>query len=345
MHGHEKAKTQRVRASGAGAKIEFPELYESTKHWLEAERAHGHVVLPRHVSWKYESSLDQEIARLEDVMKDEENPQQWRLLKDRIDRGKRQKKSLEKPKNQERRAKHLMSWMGAKVQTPNLVTQLSEVEQQVRAELTWNQFDFQTWKMSSKKDEVYHEMFAQPENAKKHVHQCVLGFSDQIPLWVKKPTSREVFAGFELRTSAKSVSVHRQEIRQQLAQGATDKAAWPVQGEIVRAEGADGQIAEHDDPGLPFHEPSAHDAGKTHLTTMREVNVDKYRITFEAHQLVTGWFSLLGDEPSEPIGHVLPGVVIVPGPHASLDNISKDDEWIETESFVHTEQVRRWAEH
>ncbi|CAK9008654.1 Uncharacterized protein SCF082_LOCUS9965, partial [Durusdinium trenchii] len=273
VHGHEKAKTQRVRASGAGAKIEFPELYESTKHWLEAERAHGHVVLPRHVSWKYESSLDQEIVRLEDVMKDEENPQQWRLLKDRIDRGKRQKKSLEKPKNQDKRARHLMSWMGAKVQAPNLVTQLSEVEQQVRAELTWNQFDFQTWKMSSKKDEVYHEMFAQPENAKKHVHQCVLGFSDQIPLWVKKPTSREVFAGFELRASAKSVSVHRQEIRQQLAQGATDKAAWPVQGEIVRAEGADGQIAEHDDPGLPFHEPSAHDAGKTHLTTMREVNV------------------------------------------------------------------------
>ena len=340
VHGQEKAKTQRVRASGAGAKIEFPELYESTKHWLEAERAHGHVVLPRHVSWKYESSLDQEIARLEVVMKDEENPQQQRLLKDRIDRGKRQKKSLEKPKNQDKRARHLMSWMGAKVQAPNLVTQLSEVEQQVRAELTWNQFDFQTWKMSSKKDEVYHEMFAQPENAKKHVHQCVLGFSDQIPLWVKKPTSREVFAGFELRASAKSVSVHRQEIRQQLAQGATDKAAWPVQGEIVRAEGADGQIAEHDDPGLPFHEPSAHDAGKTHLTTMREVNVDKYRITFEAHQLVTGWFSLLGDEPSEPIGHVLPGVVIVPGPHASLDNISKDDEWIETESFVYMGQTR-----
>ena len=217
VRGQEKAKTQRARASGDGAKIEFPDLYEKTKHWLEAERSHGHVVLPRHVSWKYESSLVDEIARSEARMKEEENAQQRRLLKDRIGRGKRQKMSLEKPKNQERRAKHLMSWMGAKVQTPNLVTQLSEVEQQVRAELTWNQFDFQTWQMSSKKGELYHEMFAQPEKAKKHVHQCALGFSDQIPLWVKKPSSKEVFAGFELRTSAKSVSVHRQEIREQLA--------------------------------------------------------------------------------------------------------------------------------
>ena len=75
-----------------------------------------------------------------------------------------------------------MSWMGAKVQSPNLVTQLSEVEQQVRAELTWNQFDFQAWQISSsKKDDLYNELFVQPEKAKKHVHQCVLGFSDSDP--------------------------------------------------------------------------------------------------------------------------------------------------------------------
>ena len=83
-----------------------------------------------------------------------------------------------------------MRWMGARVQTPNLVTQLSEVEQKVRAELTWNQFDFQAWKISSKKDELYHEMFAQPDKAKNHASQCALGFSDQAPLWVKKQSNR-----------------------------------------------------------------------------------------------------------------------------------------------------------
>ena len=100
VHGQGKAKTQRVRASGAGAKLEFPELYEKTKHWLEAERGHGHVVLPRHVSSKYESFLAEEIARLEARVNEEENAQQQRLLTERLDRGKRQKMSLEKPKNQ-----------------------------------------------------------------------------------------------------------------------------------------------------------------------------------------------------------------------------------------------------
>ena len=114
------------------------------------------MVLPRHVSWKYESFLAEDLARLDATVNEEENEQQQRLLKERLDRGKRQKMSLEKPTNQDKRAKHLTSWMGARAQTPNLVTQLSEVEQQVRAELTWNQFDFQAWQISSKKNELYH---------------------------------------------------------------------------------------------------------------------------------------------------------------------------------------------
>ena len=69
VHGQGKAKTQRARASGAGATLGFPELYEKTKHWPEAERGHGHVVLPRHVSWKY---VAEEIARLEARVNEEE---------------------------------------------------------------------------------------------------------------------------------------------------------------------------------------------------------------------------------------------------------------------------------
>ena len=60
----------------------------------------GKATTPRHVSWKYESFLAQEIARLEARVNEEENAQQQRLLTERLDRGKRQKMSLEKPKNQ-----------------------------------------------------------------------------------------------------------------------------------------------------------------------------------------------------------------------------------------------------
>ena len=70
--------------------------------------------------------------------------------------------------------------------------------------------------------------------------------------------------------------MHRQAISEQLSKDATEKAAWPVQDEMVRAQPTDQQIKERDgDAGMIFHEPSAPDGGKAHLTTMREVNVDK----------------------------------------------------------------------
>ena len=47
--------------------------------------------------------------------------------------------------------------------------------------------------------------------------------SDQIPLWVKKPSNREVFAAHEVKKSAKDVTSHREEIRQELDKKAHDK--------------------------------------------------------------------------------------------------------------------------
>ena len=41
VHGQGKAKTQRVRASGAGAKLEFPELYEKPSIGLRLRGAMG----------------------------------------------------------------------------------------------------------------------------------------------------------------------------------------------------------------------------------------------------------------------------------------------------------------
>ena len=73
-------------------------------------------------------------------------------------------------------------------------------------------------------------------------------------------------------------------------------------------------------PTEALHAPStekneaqaAHHMQKKHPkpTMIREANVDKYRITFEAHKLVTAVFGKLKDETCEqPVrGHVLPGL-------------------------------------
>ena len=69
--------------------------------------------------------------------------------------------------------------------------------------------------------------------------------------------------------------------------------------------------------------------GKMHPTTMREANTDKFRVTFEAHQYVTGWF----DPNAEPQGHVARGILVVAGQHARLSNIGPDDRWLHDETI------------
>ena len=59
----------------------------------------------------------------------------------------------------------------------------------------------------------------------------------------------------------------------------------------------------------------------------------KFRVTYEATQAVLNYFSQ--DEGDQPIGVVMPGLVIVSGVHARLSNISSDGKWIEDEEFCY----------
>ena len=247
-------------------------------------------------------------------------------------------KGLEEPKNLDRRARHVIESIGAKVRSPNLTTQLSDVEQQIRAELSWNQHDYQIWRIAQAKDEDYKELFSRPDQAKQQMRKCVLHFSDQIPLWVKKPSNKEVFAAHEAKKSAKDVTSHREKIREELDKKAHEKGIVETENQQKGDEEKDQQIVPHDE-GEEWHIPEAADrksSGKKHLTTMREQNVDKYRITFEAHQSVLNFF----DPDENPLGVVSPGILIVPGPHASLANISETGEWLQDETYTYMGQKR-----
>jgi hypothetical protein len=127
--------------------------------------------------------------------------------------------------------------------------------------------------------------------------------SDQIPLWVKKPSNREVFAAHEVKKSAKDVTSHREEIRQELDKKAHDKGIVETENPQKGDEEKDQQIVPHDE-GEEWHMPEAagqQSSGKTHLASMRGPHVDKYRITFEAHQSVLSFF-----DPDEDIGRGQP---------------------------------------
>ena len=89
-------------------------------------------------------------------------------------------------KEREKRAKMLMDAIGAKHMTPNALAPLSNEEQQISAELAWNHHDY-IMSLVSMGHEDLKDFVAKPE--------CMLGFSDQVPVWVKKGSTKAVFAG------------------------------------------------------------------------------------------------------------------------------------------------------
>lgn len=67
------------------------------------------------------------------------------------------------------------------MRTPNLRTQISEVQQQVRAEITWQQHDYLIWQVARKNEDTYKVLFAQPKQASQKAHQCA-GFQRPNPI-------------------------------------------------------------------------------------------------------------------------------------------------------------------
>lgn len=151
-------------------------------------------------------------------------------------------------------------------------------------------------------------MFAKPSDAMKSMQDAVLKFSDQIPLWVKKPITRSEL--WEIRAPAKGIKAVRQNIKETLAKASQkDISEVPaVQDEKEDQMQLVEKQKDEDDEQWELHPPTTSgDGNKTHTTSLKEPNCDKYRITFEAHQLVTSWF-----RPSAaPSGHVSRGILIV----------------------------------
>ena len=299
---------ERFRAPGGGAKKELPLVYERLVAWFRDERLHGHTVLKRHLSWKYHEFVKDEIARLRDQMDQAQTEKDMRSLKNQLDKAKKQDQTLAKSsKNMEKRANQLLKWMGAKIRTPNLETQLGSVEQQVRAEISWQYFDWQLHRMMSTDESQLKLLFSKPLEAMRSMKQAVIRCSDQVPIWIKKPSAKEVFGGWEIRVSGRRIDAVRQNVGEQLSKKAQKKGIKNVEEKDEPVEQKDAQIVEHqpeegeEDEAWQLANPLKKEEGHDHTTTMREANCDKYRITFEAHQMITGFF----DPDATPSGQCM----------------------------------------
>ena len=74
---------------------------------------------------------------------------------------------------------------------------MSEIEQRVSAELTWQAHDADLRLLAYGTEEELKPLFAKPSEFMAVRKQTFIGMSDQIPVWVKKTSSKELFAEFE----------------------------------------------------------------------------------------------------------------------------------------------------
>ena len=219
----------------------------------------------------------------------------------------------------------LQKWTGIKFLQPQMKTELSPLEEQVRAQLTWKSMDHAMWLGMGTDSEQLKKYVSNVQTWRDNVQDTVIGFSDQIPLWIKKGSEREVYAAWE--TNGHTLKA---DLRQQLLEAFTESVkAKPIEektGQQTTASSSAPMKARPKPKGRPLKTTST---GQTQLRANRETQSERYRITYEARQLLHNYY-----KPDEkPRGSVWKGLVLVQGAHARLDNISEDGKWIETETY------------
>ena len=128
------------------------------------------------------------VQQLEDV-------EFWSLkLQERIERLKTSEKYMDTFGGR------LMRDIGAKLMQPGRMSVLSmEEEEEARVKATWKDFDVVLWLAAFGSEEELEKFVGSPQKFIEDRTEVVLGFSDQIPVWVKIGRKKEVFCEREVK--------------------------------------------------------------------------------------------------------------------------------------------------
>ena len=124
-------------------------------------------------------------------------------------------------------------WTGAKYTTSELVSNITQLESQVRCQLTWQEFDRVLWlcTLSSPEEFEKEASVVSPQDFCKNRSPLTVGFSDQVPLWAKAPGRKAVFAEHETLSSAdiKDFSEIREAIAEVMSSSEPGQLVMPLQ--------------------------------------------------------------------------------------------------------------------
>lgn len=309
------------RLSGAGRKSEFADVATSLRSWFEEARAHGHSVKKRHLLARWTFLMTSELVRLKSAKSASADSFERARLDQKISEGEKQLQSAAKESGKNR-LRQLVHDVGAKNLLPDLKTKLSEQEEQVTAKLTYQSLDHTLHLACFAPLEDLSARVGKAGEFRENISDLVVVCSDQIPLWIKSGSERELFAEWE-----------HQPLPQQVLRERLRKHHLASPDQISDS----GDVLPAAKPLLQAVKPSAKAAtasGQRQKRAFVDADSLRYRVTYEARQALYGLCKEPGaDGESALSGRVLPGLLVVHGTHARLDNIDSSGRFLKDESF------------
>ena len=288
-----------LRAKGAGAKPDLPELYVKIREWFEKQRAAGRYVDANMLVMQFEYLMSlckaQLKARVELTAQD---AKKLKVIELKIPK-------MVVKSTRTYWAQRLSHECGATLLKPQRLLNLTYEEEEARLIATWQDFDYRMYNMCFGDLSWLNEQVHDPALFRENIKNTVISFSDQVPWWVKVKSARQLFASWELSSKAGKNKVEMMNTYRRESQ-----VFKPGQGES-------------------FLEAVPSADGMSQLRGQAAENNDKYRITLELQQDLYNWF----DKTKEPIvKHGKPLLILI-GPHARLSNIGDDGRFIKDEQF------------
>ena len=332
---------QRVRKTGAGAKQKFPNILPKLQNWLRDEKTHGHQVLKKHLGWRWLIELQAEVSEKKKEMDrlGESEVGARVVLKTKVEEGEAMlRRHMKDEKAMQKRCDGLVKALGAKELRPNLTTHLSHARHRPPSLApSWPTMgsDQRTPRLPFPSSSALRLAWPQgPQACPAPQRQPSTDHSHAAASSVEpSPAAQhEVATAPQKEVREKTRRVLKEQV------GMKKRGRQGRGGQVVKRAEDEPEVQEEGKLSLSMEDVVGEGGagGLRHPTRKADAQADKMRITFEARQLVLNWFK----PGAEPEGKVWKGLLIVPGQHARLDNISEKGEWKETESFEYRGQVR-----
>ena len=290
-----------MRETGGGRINKFEEFWHRVKTVLTVERLLGHHLERSDLLHEF---IDQVQARIHLYA---EKGRYTELLDSEKAKVNDMKSRLEKLQcNEKYRAsytKRLGDWCGFTVYQPQRFTLLSASEEELRCHLSWQMRDRITHLAAFGDAKELYDFVAKPEEFIKNRRSTVIFMADQIPFWIKIGSRKALFANWEIQSRRQGLG--RGSVR---FQKSSQALAALVEAEDLMRERADKQ---------------------TQLRGMTNVDQDKARVCLEARQAIIGYF----DDSRDPVGVIMPSLLVVHGAHAQLSNIDENHRRVADEKF------------